>query len=639
MQYLQVKNLHKSYTDQPLLDGVDFAIQKGQKAALVAKNGWGKSTLIKILEGKVEPNDGTVLFNKDIKVRFLSQSFDAPGTMTVWDALLTYDNPIGQLIRRYETLLAEPETDQIIIHQTLEAIEKTHAWEYEVQVKTIAGQLQLTPYFEKTMESLSGGEAKRVALAKALLDEPHFLILDEPTNHLDLDMIERLENYLKKSDMTLLMVTHDRYFLERVCTDIFELDRGKLYSYKGNYEQFLIKKAERAVQESQAVHHLKMLYQEELYRIRKAPRARGKKSVGRSKSFYALEAEYKSKKSTLAQQVKPMALEMEERRLGSKVLKIHWLSKKYGDKLILDRFKHDFKQGERVGIIGKNGVGKSTFVNLLTGNEQADSGSMEIGPTVKIWYYEQHYAIPDNEMRIIDFVKKVAEHAVIGKVKFSASQLLERFLFPLKQQQAKLFSLSGGERRRLRLLMILIQNPNFLILDEPTNDLDLMSLWVLEEFLLAYTGCLIIISHDRFFMDKLVDHLFVFQWNGVVDDFWGTYSEYKQSLWAIGEEARRGKKDAEEKSSQTLLNSETSSDPFLKESQWPKKLSYHEKREFEQLGADIQKLEQRKEEINLIFQQETIDTGLIKELGKELNALVLNLDTKERRRLELAERE
>jgi len=477
------------------------------------------------------------------------------------------------------------------------------------------------------MGSLSGGEAKRVALAKALLDEPQFLILDEPTNHLDLDMIERLENYLKKSDMTLLMVTHDRYFLERVCTDIFELDRGKMYMYSGNYEKFLIKKAEREEQESKAVHHLKMLYKTELFWIRKAPRARGKKSVG----FYELEANYKSKKSDLGEQATKIMLEMEDRRMGSKILKIHALCKSYGDKQILKRFTHDFRQGERVGIIGKNGVGKSTFVNILTGNEQADSGSMEFGPTVKVGYYEQHQAIPDNEMKLIDYVKAVAEHAVIGKLKFTASQLLERFLFPPKQQQARLYSLSGGERRRLRLLMIIITNPNFLILDEPTNDLDLMTLSVLEEFLLAYQGCLIIISHDRFFMDKLVDHLFVFQGEGEVFDFWGTYSEYKLMNKAESVEAAKQNKEAFER----MIQDEDTEPHIIA----PKKLSYHEKREFEQLGADIQKMEQRKEEINLVFQQETIDNEVIKTLGKELSILVESLNTKELRWLELAERE
>lgn len=413
MQYLQVKNLTKSFSERPLMDGIDFSVHKGQKVALVAKNGAGKSTLLNILMGHIEPNDGTYLFNKDIKVGFLSQTFDAPDDMTVWDALYVYDNQIGQLLRKYEILISDPHADQIIVHDTLAQIEKINARDYEIKLKTIVSQLQLTPFLEQKIGELSGGEAKRVAIAKALLDEPHFLILDEPTNHLDLDMIEWLEKYLSKSDMTLLLVTHDRYFLERVCTDIYELDRGKMYMYSGNYEKYLIKKAEREEKDAKQVHHLKQLYNEELYRIRKAPRARGKKSLGRTKQFYALEADYKSKKSELVKQSAKLTLEMEERRLGSKVLKIHGLTKAYGDKQILHRFTHSFRQGERVGIIGKNGVGKSTFVNILTGNEQADSGTMEYGPTVKVAYYEQHQTIPDLDKRIIDYVKEVAEHVVV----------------------------------------------------------------------------------------------------------------------------------------------------------------------------------------------------------------------------------
>ncbi len=627
MQFLQVKDIHKAFTDKPLLDGVSFSILKGQKVALVAKNGAGKSTLLRILMDEIEPNQWTVNFNKDIKVRFLSQTFDVPDDMSVWDALYVHDNPLGQLLRKYELLLADPQADQIILHQTLQDIEKSHAWEYEVKLKSIVSQLQLTGYVEQSMGSLSGGEAKRVALAKALLDEPHFLILDEPTNHLDLEMIERLENYLKKSSMTLLLVTHDRYFLERVCTDIYELDRGKLYMYPGNYEKFLYKKAEREEQEAKEVHHLKMLYKNELYRIRKAPRARWAKSVGRTKKFYALEDNYRSQKGVLQEQFDKLELEMDQRRLGSKVLKIHSLSKSYGDKQIIKKFTYDFRQGERVGIIGKNGVGKSTFVNMIAWLEQPDHGTLDFWPTVKVGYYQQKQAIADSDVRVIDYVKEVAEYITIGKIKLSASQLLERFLFSTKQQQAKLFSLSGGERRRLHLLVTLIANPNFLILDEPTNDLDLMTLAVLEEFLLAYQGCLIIISHDRFFMDKLVDHLFVFQGEGEIFDFRWSYSEYK--LNPKSSFSKPEIFDDEEK----VIPENLETKPM------PKKLSYNEKREFEQLGSDIQKLDQRKEEINLMFQEEGLEADKIVHLWKELSVLMTNLESKEARWLELAERE
>jgi len=380
MQYLQVKKLHKSYTDRPLLDGVDFSIVKGQKVALVAKNWAGKSTLLRILMGKTQQDDWNFTFHKDIRVGFLTQLSDIPEDMTVLDALFAYDSEIGQLIRNYEAALMETEQNpddsglrQIRIQELLAKIEELDAREYEVKVKTIISQLQLTAYLNQTIWSLSGGEAKRVALAKVLMEDPHFLVLDEPTNHLDLEMIEWLEKYLKRSDLTLLIVTHDRYFLERVCTDIYELEKGKLHMYPGNYEKYLTKKAEREEQESTSLHHMKQLYKQELYRVRKAPRARGKKSVGRTKEFTALEEEYKGRKWTALKESVKLEISIENRRLGTKVLKVHGLQKAYGDKIIVKSFKHDFMQGERVGIIGKNGVGKSSFVNLLAGRELPDN--------------------------------------------------------------------------------------------------------------------------------------------------------------------------------------------------------------------------------------------------------------------------
>jgi ABC transport system ATP-binding/permease protein len=628
MQYLTVKNIHKTFTMKPLLDGVEFSISKGQKVALVAQNGAGKSTLLKIIMGQIDPSQGEVVFNKNIRVWFLAQTFNVDPTMNVLEALFRHDHELGQLIRQYEQMLLHPDTDDNDVQVMLSKIEEANARDYEVQVKTIISKLQLTPLLEQTMWSLSGWEAKRVALAKVLLDEPDFLILDEPTNHLDVEMIEWLERYLSQSHLTLLMVTHDRYFLDGVCTDIIELERGKMYNYSGWYEEYLTKKAEREELEQRALHHMKQLWRKELAWVRKAPRGRGTKSVSREKKFDHIDDHYFDTRATLQQAAKKLTLAVEPRRLGSKIIKIHHLKKSFWDKVILKDFSHDFKEWERVWVIGKNGVGKTTFINILAGDEKADNGDIQIGEKVVIWHYQQKDIQFNTDQRVIDLVRDVAPFIQLGKTKLSAAQLLERFLFSPAMQQVHAHSLSGWEKRRLHLLIVLIQNPNFLILDEPTNDLDLMTLAILEDFLLDYTWCLMIISHDRYFMDKIVDHIFAFEWDGVVTDFWWTYTGYTQHKASLQQWIKK-----QEKKAKAALDDKSPS-PVIK-----KKLTFQEKHEFEKLWAEIALLEKRVDEINFIFQHQTVGLNDMKKLGKEMDTLVTSLGVKETRRLELCERE
>jgi len=511
--------------------------------------------------------------------------------MIVLDALFETDNAQGQLIKRYEQLILQPHPDHVLLETTLTQIEETHARDYEVKVKTIISKLQLTAYLDHSIGMLSGGEAKRVALARVLVNEPDFLLLDEPTNHLDLEMIERLERYLRDSKLTILMVTHDRYFLDRICTDIFELDRGNLHTYTGNYETFLTQKTERAEHEQKAMHEMKQLLKKELERMRKAPRARGTKSVGRVKKVTAMHEMYQQHKTVLHHETIPLTISVDRKRLGNKIMKLHNLEKAFEDKQIITQFSYEFRKGERVGIIGKNGVGKSTFVQMLMGIQQPDSGSIKLGDTVQIGYYQQEEMCLEHDKKVIDVVKDIAEYITIANGKrLSATQLLERFLFPPKQQHARAYTLSGGEKRRLHLLTVLIKNPNFLILDEPTNDLDLLSITILEEFLLHYQGCLIVISHDRFFMDRIVDHLFVFEGDGKVSDFRGTYSDYKANKSVLLQTARQ---DA----------TETQTGDTSSQNKGNNKLSYNERREFVALETEIDQLETRKEEINMRFQE------------------------------------
>lgn len=630
MQYLQVKNIHKSFTDKPVLNGIDFTVLKWQKIALVAKNGSGKSTLLDILTGKQEATDGEVLFTKGVRVGFLTQQTELDKESTVREILSDEE---------------ASDTDSIE-----EQYDNYTVQERELQLKMLIWKLQLTELLHQKLALLSWGEAKRVALAKVLIHTPDFLILDEPTNHLDMDMIEWLEKYLRDSSLTLLMVTHDRYFLEGVCTHIFELDRWKLYMYTGGYDAFLTQKAVRLENEQRTMHNLKQFLRHELERVRKAPRARWTKSVERVQKYYETEQGYKANKQLHDDESWRLEIQTGERRMGGKILKLHNAKKHFAHKCILENFSYTFKQGERIGIIGKNGVGKSTFVQLLMWDEDLDEGSIRRGDTLQIWYYQQKDIERTPEKRVIDVVRDVAENVTFaagqGKWKtYSAAQLLEYFLFPPAQQHTRAYKLSGGEKRRLHLLTVLMKAPNFLILDEPTNDLDLITITILEEFLLQYSGCLLIISHDRFFMDTLVDHMFVFEGEGRVKDFRWTYSEYKQNKksWVLlsgSDKAVKAHETAPEKPQQQINSEIHPAIEILQQTskKTSQKLSYNEKREFEQLGKEIELLEQRKEEINVLFQTWELTHEQIKILGKELGSICEELETKEARWLDLWEK-
>ena len=568
MIYFTASNLTLSYAHKVILNDISFSIVKGKKVALVANNGAGKSTLLKVIMGLIDVPRGDIERNQSIRTSYLSQNHHIDPTMKVLDVLFSLDHPHGILIKHYEELLLNIESEssssrlQEEMEDILAKIESENARAYETQVKTIISKLQLQPFLEQPFGQLSGGEAKRVTLAKVLLDEPDFLILDEPTNHLDLEMIERLEGFLKKSTVTLLLVTHDRYFLERVCNEIMELEQGRIYNYSGNsgkptsfaninpntkeklqkdtitdqgkthlYEHFLLKKADREFQMMRDVHQMKQLYRSELEWMNKMPQGRGTKSTDREKKFYDLEKNYEKLKQTQFQNLQKLDIEVTPRALGGKILNMYKLQKSFGEKCVVKDFSYEFRQGERIGIIGKNGVGKSSFVKLLTGELDPDGGRVEKGLHSKIGHYEQTIPSYENDKRIIDIVRDTAEHITLSDdKKITATQLLERFLFSKLQQQQKFVSLSGGEKKRLHLLVTLIKQPNILILDEPTNDLDLSTMTILEDFLQHYPGCLIIISHDRYFMDKLVDHIFVFEGNGSIKDIWGNYSQAREKM-------------------------------------------------------------------------------------------------------------
>lgn len=585
MKYLQVTNLTKSYTTKALVDHVDFTITKNQKIALVAKNGAGKSTLLKLLMGEIDVTDGEIEWRKDIKIWYLSQECKFDTNKTVREVIFDFDT--------------------------------NEFREQEIELNISIDKLNITPYLDQSIATLSGGETKRVMLAKVLAGNPSMLVLDEPTNHLDLEMIEWLERYLKKHHTTLFMVTHDRYFLERVCTDIFELDRGKIHQYSGNYSYFLEKKAIREENERIEMHKLKQLFRKELARMRKAPQGRQTKATAREKKFSDIENRYDNRKEVISLEQQQLQLAVEERRLWGKILKLKNIRKSFGDKCILQDFSHECRHGERIGIIGRNGVGKSTFINMIMGQEPVDWGLIQAGETVEFGYYEQKEIQFPSDKRISEIVHD--------------SKLLEQFLFPPNQHHQFAATLSGGEKRRLYLLTILQKNPNFLILDEPTNDLDLVTLWVLEEFLLNYRGCLIIVSHDRFFMDRIVDHLFVFQGNGLVKDFWWTYSEYKNQPPIPNTTDKK-------QLNSVKITKEMHDAEELPEAPEKKKLSYMEKRELDQLGKDIQTLEKRKDVINLAFNDTNLPFDEIKKLSLEIAEILRQLEIKEYRRFELMEK-
>lgn len=593
-----------------LFEDLSFGINKGQKIAFVAKNGTGKTSILNLLVGKDQPNSGQIVQRKDISVGFLTQTDDLNDEMTIEECIFSSDNPTLSVIHDYELALKNPE-DEEAYQKAFEAMEQHQAWDFETQFKQILFKLKLEDINLK-VKTLSGGQRKRLSLALILINTPDLLILDEPTNHLDLTMIEWLESFFKREKITLFMVTHDRYFLERVCTEIIELDEGKLYNYKGNYSYYLSHKEERLATEQTELGKAKNLFKKELDWMRRQPKARTTKSKSRIEDFHEIKERAHKRRSQHEVQ-----LEINMERLGSKIVELHNISKAYGDKKVLQNFEYVFKRGERIGLIGENGTGKSTFLNILTGNTPVDSGKVIIGETVKFGYYTQKGIRIKPGQKVIEVIKEFGEYIPLTKGrKISASQLLERFLFDRKKQYDFVEKLSGGEQKRLYLCTVLIQNPNFLILDEPTNDLDIITLNVLESFLMDFPGNLIVVSHDRYFMDKIVDHLFVLNFDGKIKDFPGNYSEYRTySLTEV--------KPAIEKI-------------VVQQPKVKKKLSYTESKEFEQLENEISQLESEKKVLESKFNSEAIDPSKVDDLSQELNLIVKNIELKEERWVELS---
>jgi ATP-binding cassette subfamily F protein uup len=620
MHYVSAEGLTKSYGIKPLFENISFHISEGDKIALIARNGAGKSTLLKIIAGLEIADEGKVWVNKDVDVAYFEQDPHLIDKASVLDNIFHHAHPIINLIKKYEA--AVDAGDESAINNYLEEMDELNAWDFEAKVKQIFGKLNIHNLQQKA-GTLSGGQRKRVALAKTLIDigfeHKHvLLIMDEPTNHLDVQMVEWLEHYLNKEKITLLLVTHDRYFLDAVSEEIWELDRSNLYVYKGDYANYLEKKAAREESDAASLEKAKNTYRKELEWMRKQPKARTTKSKSRIDAFY--EVEKKAKQQVLEQQLE---LSAKMNRLGGKIAELKKVYKSFGEKKILHGFDYTFKKGERIGVIGKNGTGKSTFLNILQGIEQPDSGKINIGDTVVFGNYSQQGLQIKEDMRVIEYVKSIAENFPLANGgSLSAAQFLNLFLFPPEQQYTYTSKLSGGEKRRLHLLTILFRNPNFLILDEPTNDLDLPTLSVLENFLLEFQGCLLIVSHDRYFMDRLVDHLFVFEGDGLIRDFPGNYSQYRDSL-------------KEEEST------EPEKTP-LKETPAPvapakKRLSYKEQREFEALEKEIPALEKEKQEIYTRLQTEGLVYEELQKLTERIGIITRQIDEKELRWLELSE--
>ncbi len=617
VSYLQVQNLTRSVGDKTLFRDLCFSIGEGQKVGLIAKNGTGKSTLLNILGGKDQADEGQVVYHNDLRIGYLEQTPNYPLDLTVIEACFWHGNETTNLIREYETCMAS--ASQEGLQDILDRMEQQKAWDYENRSKTILSQLFITE-FDKPLSQLSGGQLKRVALANTLIMEPDLLILDEPTNHLDLQMIEWLENYLSRSNVTLLMVTHDRYFLDRICSVILELDEETVYTYHGNYAYFLEHRAQRLEVARAEVARATNLYRTELDWMRRMPQARGHKARYREEAFYDLEKQ--AHRRIEEQQVR---LEMKSTYIGSKIFEAEYVSKAYGDRVLLKDFYYNFSRYEKLGIVGNNGTGKSTFVKMLLGLVKPDSGRFVVGETVRFGYYSQEGIEFNEQMKVIDAVRKTAEYVDLGGGrKLSAMQFLQHFMFSPQQQQNYIYKLSGGEKRRLYLCTVLMQSPNFLVLDEPTNDLDITSLQILEQYLQDFKGCVIIISHDRYFMDKVVDHLFVFKGDGVVKDFPGNYTQYRE--WE--------KLEPEPKKAQSSQN--TPSTPRY-QGERKRKMSFREKQEFALLEKEIEALEQEKKDIEAALSSGTLSTQDIIDLSKRLPVVNDLLDDKSMRWLELSE--
>jgi ABC transport system ATP-binding/permease protein len=612
VNYLSVENISKSFGERQLFENLSFSIHKDQKVAFIAKNGTGKTTILNILVGKDTADKGEVVFRKGLKVAYLSQINTLNQELTVEESVFNSDNKILKIIQQYEHALSNSE-DAEAYQKAFDLMEQHQAWDFETQYKQILSKLKLTDLSQK-VKTLSGGQQKRLSLAIILINLPDLLILDEPTNHLDLDMIEWLENFFKKEKITLFMVTHDRYFLERVCDEIIELDEGKIYSYKGNYSNYLQKREVRLEIEQTTISKAKNLFKKELDWMRRQPKARTTKSKSRIDDFYVIKERASQRRKDHVVQ-----LEINMARLGSKIVELHNVSKAFDEKVVLNNFDYIFKRGERIGLIGKNGTGKTTFLNLITKKLAPDSGKVVLGETLKFGYYTQDGIKVKEGQKIIEVIKEFGEFIPLAKGrKITAGQLLERFLFDRKKQYDFVEKLSGGELKRLYLCTVLIQNPNFIILDEPTNDLDIITLNILENFLLDFPGNLIVVSHDRYFMDKVVDHLFILNSEGNISDFTGNYTDYR--IYEDSKPKKTVVKDKLIKSKKTVS----------------KGLSFNEKREFGQLEASISKLENEKKAIEKAFENNNIAIDKITEVSQNLEEVILTLEKKEARWLELS---
>jgi ABC transport system ATP-binding/permease protein len=630
MTYLSVEKLSKSFGLKTLFQNLTFGITKGDKTALVAPNGTGKSTLLKVLSGIENPDSGEVMLRNGITIGYLEQEPTLDPTMTIRQFITHGHSDVVEIIRSYEQAVLDQEKEyndrtHSAFEKALQAMDAANAWDYEQRMQQILGKLDIHD-LDQSIATLSGGERKRVALAFVLLESPDLLLLDEPTNHLDVDMIEWLEQYLAKSAVTLLMITHDRYFLDRVCNHILEIDGGLLYHHDGNYSVYLQRKAERQEVEQVETHKAVQLYKKELEWMRRAPKARTTKSKSRIDAFYDTEDRAKKRQDN-----GEVRLEVNMTRMGNKIVELKKVNKAFGSTRILNDFSYSFSKGERIGIIGRNGAGKSSFLNVLTGQSPPDSGHIDTGSTIVFGHYRQKGIEVDESKRVIDILKEVAEVIQLSDGKrITASQFLEHFMFPSAMQYTPVAKLSGGEKRRLGLMMVLISNPNFLILDEPTNDLDLITMQKLEEFLLDFPGCLIIVSHDRFFMDKLVQHYFIFEGNGAVRDFNGTYSEWR--------ELQKDRKEETESRSSTSEKSAPQQIPTQQPAPSEKKvMSFKDRKEYQKLEKEIAQLESEKNLIESKLSNSDLEYTTIQSLSKKHSELQQELELKELRWLELAD--
>jgi ABC transport system ATP-binding/permease protein len=625
MHYVSAEGLGKSYGVKPLFDNISFHIESGDKIALIAKNGTGKTTLLKILAGKETPESGKLWISKDINVVFFEQDPIFREELSVLDNIFHHPNPVTTAVKSFEAASETEDTDALMA--SIEQMDHLNAWDFDAKVKQIFSRLNID-HLVQPVSSLSGGQRKRVALARTLLDlqfgsREALLILDEPTNHLDIEMVEWLENYLNQQNLTLLVVSHDRHFLDNVCNEIWEMDRGGLFSYKGDYENYLEKKSARIESDLASIDKAKNLYRKELEWMRKQPKARTTKSKSRQDAFYVVES--KAKQNLDEQR---LTLETKMSRLGGKVAELKKVNKSFGDKIILRGFDYTFKRGDRIGVVGKNGAGKTTFLNMLQGLEPPDSGKVNIGETVVFGNYSQTGLVVKEDLRVIEYVKNIAENFPLADgSSLSAAQFLNLFLFPPDKQYTYISALSGGEKKRLFLLSILFRNPNFLILDEPTNDLDLPTLAVLENFLLDFKGCLLMVSHDRYFMDRMVEHLFVFEGNGAIRDFPGNYNLYQQWLKI---------KDTEEVDTPKITQPPPANDGPA-QAVLKAKLTYKQKQEFETLEKEIESLNKEKDRLTEKLHNPSLNFDAIQEISRQFAAVSANLESKEFRWLELSE--